>query len=114
MTGQRTDRLFEIEGRPTAPGDELPDEEYRIVTPDLFRALAIPLLKGRVVEGSDRADGVPVVVVNQSFERRWFKDGAVGRRIRMVSPQTPWATIVGVVGDVRDFGLDKPAKAAMY
>jgi len=86
-----------------------------VVTPGFFETLRIPLLQGRRIEDADRAGAPAVVVVNESFVRGFFHSGEpLGRRIRLVSPQTEWATIVGVVGDVREFGLDKPAPAVMY
>jgi ABC-type antimicrobial peptide transport system permease subunit len=55
------------------------------------------------------------VVVNESFARSYFPGGDVlGKRLRLVSPATEWATVVGVVGDVREFGLDKPAPLVIY
>ena len=114
MSGNRSDRLFEIEGHPMDDKSERPPDEYRVITPDYFRAMGIPLLKGRDIAVSDRADGAPVLIVSQAFERHWLPEGALGRRVRLLSPATPWATIVGVVGDVRDFGLDASVHGAMY
>ena len=114
MSGDRSDRLFEIEGKPTDEKSERPPDEYRVITPDYFRAMGIPLLRGRGIEISDRTDGAPVLIVSQAFERHWLPEGAVGHRVRLVSPATPWATVVGVVGDVHDFGLDATVHGAMY
>ena len=95
MSHDRSDRLFEIEGRPDEGAAQGEPDEYRVITPDYFRSMGIPLLKGRDITISDRSDGDRVLVVNQAFERRWFRDGAVGHRLRLVSPATPWTTIVG-------------------
>ncbi len=111
----RSDRLFSIEGEAEGPGTERHGEEFRVVTPGFFETLRIPLLQGRRIESSDSAEGPAVVVVNESFARKIFPRGEVlGRRIKLTSPPSPWATIVGVVGDVREFGLDEPVAPVMY
>src|SRR5262249_1025122 len=115
LSGDRSDRLLTVEGQREDPSVERPIVEHRVVTPGFFETLRIPLLQGRRIEDTDRAAAPAVVVVNESFVRGYFPNGdALGQRIRLVSPQTEWATIVGVVGDVREFGLDKPAPAVMY
>jgi putative ABC transport system permease protein len=115
LSSNRSDRLFEIEGREqNDEKSERPPDEYRVITPDYLQAMGIPLLKGRSIEMTDRTDGAPVLIVSQAFERHWLPEGAVGHRVRLVSPATPWATIVGVVGDVHDFGLDATVHGAMY
>ncbi|RPH68444.1 MAG: ABC transporter permease [Myxococcaceae bacterium] len=115
LAARGSDRLFEIEGEPSGPGAERHSEQYRPVTPGFFETLRIPLLQGRRIEEADR-DGAPkVVVVNESFARKFFPQGDVlGRRLTLSSPASGWATIVGVVGDVREFGLDRPAVPIMY
>jgi predicted permease len=115
LSGDRTDRLLTVEGERDDASVDKPIVEHRVVTPGFFETLRIPLLQGRRIEDADR-DGAPaVVVVNESFVRAYFPGGgALGKRIRLVSPKTDWATIVGVVGDVRHFGLDRPAPPIMY
>ncbi len=111
----RSDRLFSIEGRTPQSGDELLDEQYRAVAPGFFETLRIPLLQGRTIQDSDGENAPRVVVVNQSFARKIFPRGdALGQRISLSSPATDWATVVGVVGDVRDVGLDEPVLPIMY
>ena len=82
--------------------DERPDDRIRYyvhkVTPDYFRTLGIPLLKGRSIEATDRPDTPPVVVVTEAMARRfWPSDDAIGRRIRLGSAEGTAATVVGVV-----------------
>ena len=115
LSGDRTDRLLTVEGERDDASVDKPIVEHRVVTPGFFETLRIPLLQGRRIEDADR-DGAPaVVVVNESFVRAYFPGGgALGKRIRLVSPQTDWTTIVGVVGDVRHFGLDRPAPPMMF
>ena len=115
LSGDRTDRLLVVEGEREDQAADKPIVQYRVVTPGFLETLRLPLLQGRRIEEADRAGAPAVVVVNESFVRGYFPGGgALGRRLRLVSPQTEWATIVGVVGDVREFGLDQPTTAVIY
>ena len=115
LSGSQSDRLYEVEGRPVGPGTEAHSEQTRFVTPGFFETLRIPLLRGRRIEPGDTTAAPAVVVVNEAFARAAFPgEAALGRRISLVSPRTPWTTIVGVVGDVREFGLDQPVQPVMY
>ena len=112
LSGVDNDRLFEIEGRPTPSGAERPDAQIRITTPGYFEAVGMPLVLGRALSPLDTASAPAAVVVNQSFARRFFPDGDVlGHRIQL---DGRWYPIVGVAGDVREFGLDAPAPPIMY
>jgi putative ABC transport system permease protein len=98
---------FQIEGRPMRfPGDLLP-AEYRVVTPGYFSAMQIPLLEGRFLAESDTETSQPVVVISEQLARRYFPQGSpLGRRITFSDPQKgPWHVIVGVVRDIRNWGL---------
>jgi predicted permease len=98
---------FQIEGRPMRfPGDLLP-AEYRVVTPGYFTAMQIPLLEGRYLAESDTENSQPVVVISERLARLYFpQESPLGRRITFSDPQTgPWHTIVGVVRDIRNWGL---------
>jgi putative ABC transport system permease protein len=111
----RTDRTFRIEGWEAAPGEPQPDAEFRAITPGYLEALRIPLREGRGFTGSDDASAPLVVLVSRAFVHRYFPDGrALGRRIRWGGGETPWRTVVGVVGDVRDLGLDVQPEPAYY
>jgi putative ABC transport system permease protein len=117
LAGTNSDSSFAIEGRPSNENNPSPDEEKRQVSPDYFRALQIPLIKGRFFTDADKADAPPVIVVNQAFAKKfWPNQDAVGKRIVMggMSEHPNWITIVGVVGDVRHFGLDVDPKPEMY
>ncbi len=92
-----------------------PDEEIRDVTPDYFRVLETPLLKGRFFTDADTADSPPVVIVNQAFVKKYFRDGeALGKRISRDDTNPKWATIVGVVADIKHRGLDTEAQPEYY
>ncbi|GMR23329.1 MAG: ABC transporter permease [Acidobacteriota bacterium] len=104
---------FTIEGRPeVAPGQQ--DEvRVRIVSPDYFRTVGVPVISGRALEPHDsRADAPPVMVVNQAFAKRYSLDEEpLGARV------TQWdltREIVGIVQDVRFRGLDTDAEPAIY
>lgn len=99
-----------IEGRPEVNESTL----YRIVTPGYFETMRIRLLRGRTFRDSDRADDPPVVVVNQAFaDRYWPGEDALGKRIN-TGVDDRWATVVGVVSDVRIGGLREPIRPARY
>jgi len=74
------------------------------VSPDYFRVMGVPLVAGRAFRSGDRADAPPVSIVSRALARKYFPDGdAVGRRIR--TPNTPWSTIVGIVGDQKTMSV---------
>jgi putative ABC transport system permease protein len=109
---------FEIEGRPL-PADphQNPNAFYRRATSQYFAAFAIPILKGRAFDDSDDRSGEQVVIVNQSFAAKFFPRGeAIGKRLRFVGfdSKPQFMTIVGIVPDVRAFGLDQPAGAEVF
>jgi putative ABC transport system permease protein len=94
------------ESRPNPP-------VIRIVTPDYFRALGARIVAGRDFNDQDTNEAMPVVVVNQHFASHYWPDGsAVGKQIA-VSPGK-WLSIVGVVSDIRHFGLDQDPVDEVY
>jgi putative ABC transport system permease protein len=102
-----------VEGRPAMSLSEQPEVSVRVVTPGYFKAMRIPLLEGRDVTDSDRADSAPVVVISQSMARQfWPSGGAVGHHLKLSFYPEKERTIVGVVGDVKQSGLDSSAGIA--
>ena len=95
---------FRIEGQPALSRTERARTDYFVISPDYFRTLRIPLLRGRNFLPSDSAQAPPVAVVNQAFVRRYFPNQPpVGKHIRLdtsASDRPDWSEIVGVVGDV--------------
>jgi putative ABC transport system permease protein len=110
LSGSNSDSSFSIEGRMLGKNEPGPDEEIRIVTPDYFRVLKTPLLRGRFFSESDNARAPGVVLINDALARKfWPSEDAVGKRITVDDPRKPgtkWLTIVGIVRSVRHRGLD--------
>jgi len=105
-----------IEGQP-APKDlwSSPLVKSCTVTPNYFRTMRIPLLSGRDVAETDTNQVPPVAVINETMAHRfWPQQDAVGKRFRHNDPQAKWITVVGVVGDVREFGLAEPPIPEAY
>lgn len=104
---------FHIESRPRAEGALPPTAMFSAITPGLFETLDVELLEGRFPERGDLLGGPLVVWVNQQFARDQFPEGAVGERIRFGGDST-WATIAGVVADVRTWGLREDVGLMAY
>src|SRR5206468_1066831 len=104
-----------LEGKPKAVNDAT-HARYHVASADYFRALGIPLLRGRFFTAADSATAPPVLLVNQAFARLyWPNEDAVNRRIDFGFGQTPtWTTIVGVVGDVKDQPNSPAAEPAFW
>lgn len=117
LSGDSLDHNFLIDGRPPiAPGDE-PSLETRSVLGDYFRTMQIPLRAGRDFGPQDFADKAPLVgIANEALVHQYFPgEDPLGKRIRWArDPEVHWITIVGVVGDVKHFGLDLPELPGLY
>jgi putative ABC transport system permease protein len=117
LSGDSLDHDFLIENRPPiAPGDE-PSLETRSILGDYFHVMKIPLRLGRDFEPLDFADNAPLVgIANDAMVRQYFaNEDPLGKRVRWArDPELHWMTIVGVVGDVKHFGLDLPEQPALY
>ena len=105
---------FLVEGRAPMPGGQRLPADYRSVSADYFRVLAIPLRKGRYLEAGDRVDRPLVAVINESLARRYWPDGSnpIGQKLRFGGNRV-WE-IVGIVGDVKHSGLDRQATPAVF
>jgi putative ABC transport system permease protein len=115
MSGDALTHNFIIEGRPPlSPGEE-PELMTRTIAGDYFRTMSIPLLQGRDFTSQDRSGAPMVGLVNESFVREYFPDASpIGARISWARGERQWMTIVGVVGDVKHFGLGVPEAPAFY
>jgi predicted permease len=104
-----------VEGVPAA--DQYPlDVNWRVVTPEYFRVMHIPTRAGRAFDDTDDQRALLVAIVNDAFVRTVFRgQEAIGRRIRTAfEGKNTWATVVGVVGDVRQHAVDQPALPEIY
>ncbi len=111
----RNDTRFEIEGRPTPPDQPGPTAELRQVSENYFRTMEIPVLRGRdLAPVVDSASPAEVMVNRTMAEKYWPGQNPLGRRIQLFGPRGRWASVVGVVGDVRQISLDQPAREEMY
>jgi len=93
------------------------DATHRQVTTDYLKTMNIPLRQGRYFTQADNEQSMPVAIVNEQMARQyWPGENALGRRFKIGGPDSdlPWTTIVGIVADVRQMGLDEPVKAEMY
>ena len=100
---EEVDNTVSIQNRPARAG-EFRNANIENVNADYFRALHIPLRAGRLLEESDAFEQAPVVVVSQSFARRFFPgEDAIGKFVKAGGDDAklPWAKIVGVVGDIK-------------
>jgi predicted permease len=105
---------FQIEGRPVSKGELAPLVDSTLVSAGYFSTIRQPLLQGRDFTDHDDAKAVPVAVVNQTMARhRWPNEDPLGKRISFDQGQT-WIKIVGIVGDAKEYGLDRPVRDEVY
>jgi predicted permease len=117
MSGCHIGNFFTVEGALPRPDGTDPVVLWRTASPGYFRAAGLRLKEGRFLREPDgRKDQAPVVVVNETFARTFWGEGAnaVGRRIKYRGPKAPWITIVGVAGDVKHYGLEQPVRPGVY
>jgi putative ABC transport system permease protein len=118
LSGTNSDSSFAIEGRPMNMSQPFPDEELRHVSPDYFRVLQVPLMRGRFFTDADTSDAPPVTIINQPLAHKyWPNEDAIGKRITFDDPGkagAKWVTIVGVVGGVRHRSLDQDPQPEYY
>lgn len=109
--------MFESE-QAAGQGSERSALRY-VVTPGWFSTMRIPLVEGRLLGADDRAETAPAILINESFAKRRFgAQSPIGQRLRMGPnigrPDAPWATVVGVVGDVKQASLALDPPDAVY
>jgi putative ABC transport system permease protein len=104
-----------IEGLVPTPGGPMNNIDYwNSVTPSYFQTIGARLLEGRFLNAGDGAGAPSVVVVNQTLARiYWPGQSALGHRVR-TSNDTPWRTVVGVVADIKNAALDRPAGTELF
>jgi predicted permease len=106
---------FWIEGQPRPAPADVPSTRFRAVTPDYFRALAIPLVRGRALTEDDREGTPRVGVINQAMARQHFAArDPIGQGLTFDDGVEEPLQVVGVVGDVHHFGLDADPQPEVY
>jgi putative ABC transport system permease protein len=103
---------FEIDGRLNDDPNLRPTTDVRVASDRYFETIGIPLVSGRVFNRFDTSDSLPVAVINSAMTRYWQGANPIGTRIS--TNRKVWFTVVGVVGDVRQFGLAVPTVAQVY
>jgi putative ABC transport system permease protein len=111
-------RTIEVEGQPKGPGEN-PDVDNYMITPDYLSAMSIPLRQGRALTSQDTENAPLAVLVSETMARKlWPGADPIGKRVRFYNSdpavQRPWRTVVGVVHDVKQYGLDTAGTMAMY
>jgi predicted permease len=106
---------WKYEDRPSDPNDST-HARYHCASADYFRALGIPLLRGRLFTEADAATAPPVVVINQAMARKyWPNEDPVGKRLDFgFSDKPTWTAVVGIVGDVKDRPNSPAAEPAFW
>jgi predicted permease len=117
LSGCHTGNFFQVDGAIPQPDGKNPVILTRSATPGYFRAMGLRLKEGRFLEDADArraSDGA--IVVNESFVRTFWGPGAtgVGRRIKSFAREAKWMPVVGVVEDVKHYGLDRPMRPGIY
>jgi putative ABC transport system permease protein len=105
VSGQGAVIHFNIQGRPPRNGSEYIMANYRTISSEYFQTLRIPLLQGRWIEGTDRENTPPIVVINEAMAKTYFlNENPIGKKMQIgATPDNsvPWMMIVGVVGNVK-------------
>ena len=120
LSGSSVVLSFEIAGRPPVPPSQQPAIQTRVATSDYFRTIGIPLKRGRYFTEDDKPGAPKVVVITESAARQYFpNEDPIGKTITLGwgrGPGTPRAggEVVGIVGDVKDAGLDEADPPQLY
>jgi putative ABC transport system permease protein len=115
LSGMNSNASFEIEGRPRASDEVVQNADYRMVSLNYFRAMGIPLLEGRYFTATDRQDAPGVILINEAMKHDfWPGEEALGKRINLGVPGSPWLTIIGIIKDVKHKALNVTPKPEFY
>ena len=113
FSGNETDTDFLIEGRPAPPPNQEPTAWFNLVSPEYFKTMELPVIKGRSFTALDNEKSPLVVIISETMARRYFpNEEPLGKRIGRGPDR--WREIVGVVRDVKHFGLDADTPPTMY
>jgi putative ABC transport system permease protein len=108
--------FYIVEGSIPSPDGKNPVVLTRAASAGYFEAMGIRLRGGRFFKDSDGRDKQQVAIVNETFVKTFWGTGAdgIGRRIKFNGKNNPWITVVGVVGDVKHYGLERPMRPGLY
>jgi putative ABC transport system permease protein len=107
---------FTVEGKPTKPG-ELHSAHFESISSNYFRLMNIPLLRGREFTDQDAADSTPAAVISENLARRyWPGENPLGKKLKrgLEDSKNPWATVVGVVGEIKYDPWDRADFPVLY
>jgi putative ABC transport system permease protein len=108
---------FSIEGQPPLQPGERNSSDLVVISPNYFRTLGVPLLKGRDFNEGDGEGAPQVVIISELMARRyWPEEVAVGRRFKLIGSgaNARWLTIVGIISDVKQSWFDRETRPQMY
>ncbi len=116
LRGSNASGSFDVEGRLSTGRGDRPGANLGAVSGGFFDAMGIPLLAGRTFAESDDGSHAGVAIASVALARKyWPGESVIGKRLRFDSGAgAPWITVVGLVGDVRQLGLDVSAPALLY
>jgi putative ABC transport system permease protein len=104
-----------VDGSPMVSVGQAPTAMPQQVTPGYFRTMGIPVLRGREFTEADREDAPLVALVNETAVKQlWPNKNPIGGTIKMLNQTSPWATVIGVVKDVRSQGYQADVPPTMY
>jgi predicted permease len=106
-----------VEAIPDPPPDQQPDVIYRVIGPDYFSTMGIPIVRGRDFTDEDKGDSKDVVVISEkTAQHYWQGQDPIGKRLKPGSSTSnaPWREVIGIVKDVRQNDLIAPPKMQMY
>ncbi len=113
LAGRLGSRYFGVEGRPPQPPGQGYNANINVISPDYFRTMGIRFIRGRDFSERDVTGQPQVVIVNEELARRFFPNEDPMEKRIVLSGNSLW-TVVGVVGDVRNQGMEKEARAEMF
>jgi putative ABC transport system permease protein len=117
LSGQLNDTYFTVEGRPSQSSDQKNDANFRRISSDYFTAMGIPLLRGRSFTEREAREASSVTIINEELAQQYFPgQDPIGQRLTIETgePKPQPREIIGIVGDVRHFGLGQGLPAEMY
>jgi len=115
LGGRADGQGFTVQGAP--PSDQVPIANEQFVIPGYFRAMRIPITRGRDFTEADNMNAEKVIIVDETMVRRyWPNEDPIGKRLKFGGPQSkqPWNTIIGVVGGIRHYGLKELGPVTFY